>query len=267
MFPLNSATLPRSAEELASALEESFRRVAVVPGKVVSVEGHAYPQLDEIRVTLDGAELNRDAPRPPRAIDEGRPALRVSRLILSGQRMSIEGASVNLSLDAKDVDLHASTDRDGNVVLLLHRAMNGNIDILCAQRDLETLVGRAASHEARKHGVTLEDVKLDIRSVGPRSLEGEVRVRARKMLFNALVKIDARLDVDDNLVAKVSGLKCTGEGGLGAMACGILGPHLERANHREFSLMALPLGEVKLRDVQIAAGENVQITARFGSAV
>jgi hypothetical protein len=43
-------------------------------------------------------------------------------------------------------------------------------------------------------------------------------------------------------------------------------PHLARFNGRDFSLMALPLGEVKLRDLRIAAGHELRVTAEFGHA-
>ena len=70
--------------------------------------------------------------------------------------------------------------------------------------------------------------------------------------------------IDEQLNARLSGLECAGEGTLGTLACGFIAPHLARFNGREFSLMALPLGEVKLRDVRIAAGRELRVTAQFG---
>jgi hypothetical protein len=52
---------------------------------------------------------------------------------------------------------------------------------------------------------------------------------------------------------------------MGGIACGILKPHLEKINGRKFSLMSLPLGEVRLRDVRIAAGHKLSVSAEFGS--
>jgi hypothetical protein len=50
------------------------------------------------------------------------------------------------------------------------------------------------------------------------------------------------------------------------VACGVLKPHLEKLEGRDFPLMSLPLGEVHLRDVRIAVGDKLVVTAEFGSA-
>ena len=55
-----------------------------------------------------------------------------------------------------------------------------------------------------------------------------------------------------------------GAGWLGSLACGVLEPHLAKLNGRSFPLMALPLGEVRLRDVRLAASDKLSVTAEFG---
>jgi hypothetical protein len=50
------------------------------------------------------------------------------------------------------------------------------------------------------------------------------------------------------------------------MACGVLKSHLEKIDGREFPLMSLPLGKIRLRDVQLAVGDRLAVTAQFGSA-
>ncbi|MDQ6655945.1 MAG: hypothetical protein M3Y80_09050, partial [Verrucomicrobiota bacterium] len=67
------------------------------------------------------------------------------------------------------------------------------------------------------------------------------------------------------LNASLSGLTCNGEGAIGSLACGVLQPHLEKVDGRTFPLMALPLGDVRLRDVRLAAGANLSVTAEFGA--
>ena len=94
-----------------------------------------------------------------------------------------------------------------------------------------------------------------------------VQVHARKLFLSATVRISGSMAIDEQLNARLSGLECAGEGTLGTLACGFIAPHLQRFNGRELSLMALPLGEVKLRDVQIAADRELRITAKFGRAV
>jgi hypothetical protein len=49
------------------------------------------------------------------------------------------------------------------------------------------------------------------------------------------------------------------------MACGILKPYLQKFDGREFPLMSLPLGEIRLRDMQLSVGDQLCVTAEFGS--
>ncbi len=59
MFPLYSATFPRTAAELESLLNQSVQRVFSRTTQPVTVREKAYPALAEIRILLDGAELAR----------------------------------------------------------------------------------------------------------------------------------------------------------------------------------------------------------------
>src|SRR5204863_2528275 len=136
----------------------------------------------------------------------------------------------------------------GNVVLMLQSAANGRIEISASTADLEALIAQMAKVEAGRHGVAIDSVQLSLRSNSPRSLSAEVRLRAKKLFVSASLRITGHLDLDDNLNAKISGLDCAGEGAIASIACGILKPHLQRLDGREFPLMSLPLGQVRLRD-------------------
>jgi hypothetical protein len=152
------------------------------------------------------------------------------------------------------------------VLLLLHSAANGHIEISTLTSDLEALIAEVAKTEAAKHGVTIDGVQLLLRSQSSRSLAAEVRLRAKKLFLSASMKITGQLDLDEELNARVSGLDCTGDGAIASVACGVLKPHLQKIDGREFPLMSLPLGEVRLRDVRLAVGDKLSVTAEFGSA-
>jgi hypothetical protein len=92
-----------------------------------------------------------------------------------------------------------------------------------------------------------------------------VHLRAKRLFLRAAVRISGSVAIDEQLNARLCALECAGEGTLGTLACGFIAPHLERFNNREFSLLALPLGEVKLRDVRVAAGNELRVTAEFGN--
>jgi hypothetical protein len=267
MFPLNTAIFPADAAQLAARLNGSLRDVFRLRTDPVTLRELSYPHLAEMNVALDGAKLEGRPPAPPRVSGESVPALSVDSFIASGSRVSVGPAAVDFSLRAKGLNLHRAQDRQGNIVLLLHNAAEGRIEISTSVADLEALIAEVASAEAGKHGVSIDKVQLSLASSGPRSLAAEVRLRGRKLFISASLRITGRVDLDDDLNATLSGLDCTGEGAIASVACGFLKPQLQKLDRRVFPLMSLPLGEVRLRDVRIAAGENLSVTAEFGSAM
>ncbi len=266
MFPLKTNTLPANATDLAQRLNESLRDLFQLPNDPVTVREVAYPHLASLAVSLDGAQLRGQPSTVPSPTGESVPALTVDCFAAKGSHISVGPAAVDFALEAKDVHLHRATDSRGDVVLMLHSAAEGRIEVSASPADLETLIADVAKAEAAKHGVAIDSVRLTLRSNSPRSLAAEVRLRAKKLFLSTSLRITGQIDLDEELNAEISGLDCTGDGAMGGIACGILKPHLEKINGRNFSLMSLPLGEVRLRDVRIAAGEKLSITAEFGSA-
>jgi hypothetical protein len=266
MFPLKTDTLPANATDLARRLNESLRDLFQLPNDPVTVREVSYPHLASLAVALDGAQLRGQPPRVPSPTGESTPALTVDSFTAKGSHISVGPAAVDFALEAKGVHLHRASDSEGNAVLLLHSAADGRIEVSASPADLEALIAEVAKTEAAKHGVAIDSVQLSLRSNSPRSLAADVRLRAKKLFLSTSLRITGQVDLDEELNAKISGLECTGEGAMGGIACGILKPHLEKINGRKFSLMSLPLGEVRLRDVRIAAGDKLSITAEFGVA-
>ncbi len=231
---------------------------------MVSVEDKSYPDLRAIRISLDGAAIiNRPVLINPLGVIE--PALQVEQFEISGSPLLVQGAAIDLNCHAREVSVGQGSGPEGKLLLTLQRAAEGAVEVRVPVANLEELLRTGTKAAASQHGVTIEDVHLDLRSRGARALDLTVNVRARKLFLSATVGISGSADVDEHLIARLSGLNCAGEGPLGSIACGFLSPHLDRYNGREFPLMALPLGEVRLRDVQVSVGSDLQISARFGS--
>lgn len=266
MFPLKTATLPSSAAALQSLLNESLRRVFDIEADPVSVRDASYPTIAEITISLDHARLRSNPPRPQPISGKSSPALQVGRLAVRASDLSIGPATVDLSLSARDVDLVQGKDDGDEIVLSLQNAAQGKIEISAPLADLEKVISEIAKTEAGKHGVTIENVQLMVRQKSGHSLEAEVRLRARKLFMGASIRITGQLDLDEELNAKISGLRCSGDGAIAAVACGVLTPHLQKLDGREFALMSLPLGEVRLREVRLAVTDKLSVTAEFGLA-
>ncbi len=266
MFPLNTEAFPATADELSRRLNDSLRHLFGLTADPVSLQGKSYPQLESLVVSLDGARLPEQPPPKPSPTGTPQPALTIDSFRVTASPFSVGPAQLEFELNAQRVDLRQAKDRDGNVLLLLQNADNGRVEISIAISDLEALIAAVATTEAGKHGVNIDSVQLSLRSRNPRSLAAEVRLRAKKLFVSASLRITAQLDLDDQLNAKLSGLDCTGDGAIASMACGVLKPHLQKLDGREFALMSLPLGEVRLRDVRIAVNDRLSVTAEFGGA-
>ena len=264
MFPLKTEHFPGNAAELKRLLEESVRDLFNLGGDSVELREKAYPHLETLNISLDGARLPDRPPPLPTVSGTPVPALSVDSFRIEGAGMQVGSATIDFNLVAHDLQLHHATDRDGQVLLLLQTAAQGHIETSIATSDLEALIANVARAEAGKHGVNIDSVQLSLRSYGSRSLSAEVRLRAKKLFVSASLRITGQLDLDEQLTAKISGLDCVGDGAIASVACGILKPHLQKLDGREFPLMSLPLGEVRLHDVRITANEKLAVTAEFG---
>ena len=265
MFPLLQREMPVSARELAAALEASLRRVLDIPQDAVVVQG-TYPHVDEIAVDLSGASARANIAPPVFPAGAGKPAITAQHFRLAAHPVTLAGAAVALDMDAHGIVLHQNRGPDDNLFLLLHHADHGRVAISIPEQEVETLIAEVAKSEAGKHGIVIEDVLLNLTSRSSRSLGAELRVQARKLFLRATIRITGQLHIDSQLVARVSGLSCSGDGAIGALVCGVLTPHLQKLQAREFPLMALPLGEVQLHDIRLDTDDGIRVTAEFGAA-
>jgi hypothetical protein len=148
----------------------------------------------------------------------------------------------------------------------MHRAQYGNIRFEISRAAAERMIMKGASKLAEKQGVVVDNAQLELTPRGPRALDGKLTVAAHKLIFHPVLSLAGTFAVSEDLVATVSNLKCHGEGPIAALACAAITPSFSKIERRTFPLSALPLGEMKLRDLAIdAANEQVVVRARFGS--
>ncbi|MEY2498385.1 MAG: hypothetical protein QOD12_1941 [Verrucomicrobiota bacterium] len=267
MLLLKTATFPSSAAELTQLLNESLRQLFEVDAAPVTIRDKSFPHLKEFSIALDGARLRDNSSRPSSTSSGATPAFEVDRLTLNAAALSLGPATVDVSLSARAVQFAQARNGGDEIVLSIEKAADGRIEISALPSDLEALIAKVAKAQAGKHGVTIDKVQLKLRSKTSRSLAAEVRLEARKLFLTASVRITGQLDLDEDLNVRISALDCTGDGAIAALACGVLKPHLQKLDGREFPLMSLPLGEIRLRDVQVILGDKLSVTAEFGSTI
>jgi len=265
MLPLLTKTFPADAAELERLLNASIRKVLITECDPVRVIDRNYPALQDIGINLNGAAIRPNPPGMRVAENAKSPALSAESFSLQGEGISIGQGSINLALQASDVAFNRGEDAEGEIVLWLERAWRGTVEVSAGKSDLEAAIAELAARAADRQGIKIEAVSLSFHQLGVREVEAEINVRAGKLFIAATITLFAELAVDDVMNATVSGLKCSGEGPMGSLACGFLTPHLEKLEGRTFPLMALSLGEIRLRDVRIEVADGLKVRADFGS--
>jgi hypothetical protein len=155
MFPLQRSEFPSTADDFARALSQSIRRFVRVRDDPVYIQESNYPELEELRIVVDGGEIC-TAPFPPPSVSGSKPALRAERMEISGRGISFGGASLDLAMQAREVQLNHGRDREGNLVLLLQSAIEGSVELTISKNDLSCLILGRAGIEAKNMGLALK---------------------------------------------------------------------------------------------------------------
>jgi hypothetical protein len=265
MISLGRKDFPSPRGDLADALDDALHQFVEKPGQIVDLRSRVFPLVDEIRVNLDGAII--DSSPPPLAEAEGETsrAFETSLVTVNGRKISAGGVPLDLRTEMHDVIFDKGFDVNGDAVLVLRRAREGQCVLSASQLELEEAIRRIIGAKARLYGIDLEQVRLAMRARGRRSLAADVQVWAKKFFARAKIDIYAQLDITNDFVVTISQLKCKGDGKLGSFACRTLQPAFQRVLEKSFSLRSIPLGEVQLRDVHVAVADTIDLTVDFGS--
>ena len=261
MLPLAAEKFPATPDELAAALKGGFAaRGVAVPE--VRAEGAVLATLAALRVGLTGARFTRGF--RVTATPAAEPATVVAeRLEIIGSPLDFEGTPLAVRLEAEGAELHfAGEPADG--ALVLADAAGGFVTLTVAHGALEALLHRLAKEAAEKQGVEIKKTKLDLTARGPRALSFRCAVTAKMFVMSADLSLSGNLDVDEQLNARLSGLTLGGDAMIAKLAAGFVRPQLDKLEGRVFPLLALAPGRLKLRDVEIATRDGLEIRAKFG---
>ena len=261
MLPLAAEKFPATPEALAAALTGGFaaRGVAVTG---VCAEGAALGALTALRVELTGARFTRGFRVSARPAAEAATVM-AERLEIIGAPLDFEGTPLEVRVEAERAELRfAGEPADG--ALVLAEAAGGCVSLAVTHGALEALLHRLAREAAEKQGVEIKKTKLELTARGPRALSFRCAVTAKMFVMSADLSLNGHLEVDEQLNARVSGLTLGGDAMITKLAAGFVRPQLDKLEGRVFPLLALAPGEWKLRDVEIAARDGLEVRAKFG---
>lgn len=268
MFPLAGKGFPESADALAESIREALAQVLTLPkgDGAVTAEGGKYPSIKKLKINLDNAALSAKEPPPkPKATGKREPGIAVDQLEVSGKPIKYEQNKLELELKASGVKFDFGRDKKGQPLLVLADAKSGHVQARVTKKDIEALARAAAEMAAKQQGIKVESLEMTLTSEGKRSVAGNVRVKAKKLMVSGVIHVKGKLDIDDELNATVSGLECDGEGMIGSMACGVIKGKLKAYEGKVFPLMTFSLGDITLRDLHIDVKNAVEVSAEFGS--
>jgi hypothetical protein len=259
MLPLQGSSFPTSADALRDALTGGLTKFGLKPREVVATG--AFPKLDELRIDLTGA-----APIERPGVKPGQPLggeIEVSSLSLLGKPITVAGLPLELHLQARDAQLREHSAEGADRILVLQRG-SGNLTIEIGREELRQLLLAAGSKAAQQRGADLKDLQLELTATDPRTLNLRAEVVAKFGFVKATLTLTGHARLDDDLQLHLSDLDVQGSGIAAGLATSFIRPQLEKIQRQPISLSALPLGEVKLRDVRLSTGERIRLEADFG---
>jgi hypothetical protein len=266
MIPLGGDRFPTTPAELADALRTALREVVRLPDEKAAVSA----DTDRLRIDLSGRLVTvREMPKDPAGVGQAQPGPAFQSLEVLAHPLNAEGAKLHFDLTAANVQFNYDRSRTGRPVLTLAAATDGRFAARIAKADLQALVTAKAREAAQAKGITIERLDFDLTQLGPRSVlldaKAAVQTKALFKTVRGTVTFTGRADVDDRLVARLSGLDVAGEGTMVALAVNLVKGRITALEGKELPLATFALGGVRLRDVRLQVGDELTVTAAFGS--
>ena len=265
MFYLAGKTEPSASEEFVKALEGGLREVIQFPvgSQIVTTTG-GYPAFDSLRIDLTGGRLNPSRqPDKPLPAGPAHPGITAKSMQITARPIYVDAGRVTMELTAENVVLQYDKDRTGRVLLMPVSSIGGTLKVEIPKDDLQALVLSRASIAAAQQGAKITSLELELTARTERSLSVNLRVHAKKMMMGGTVHISGQIDLDDQLTARLSQMKCDGEGVAGKIAAGFLTPKIKQVDGRSFPLADKSLNGLHLNDVRITSVNPVRVEAAF----
>jgi hypothetical protein len=137
------------------------------------------------------------------------------------------------------------------------------VDFRVTKDDLRQLVLSGAKQNAQRAAWWVFDVQLNLVAPTSRSLEAEMRVKGLWLLLPTDVTLRARLEIDDQYRALLSGLSIRGNDPGGKLLASVVQGALDKQNNRLTPLATFEGDRIELKGVQIDADEELRIVIRF----
>lgn len=269
-FPLGPGTLPATREELVESMTRGWKLHLRFPegGDVVNTQGGWYPALGSLHIRLSNGivdtnrDLTKDPSLRPSGKVEGRAAVR--DFDLEALPLVEDKAKLNIHITATDARLDLQHDEHGRPMVMLADAKNATFQFQADMADIERVLMMDLNDAAEKYKVKAVKVKLKLEAVNNRSIDVDLRLSTKVLEYvPATMHFQAHVDIDGDMYAKLSHLKCDGDEALGPLITSLIRPGLHKYEGKSRLIFGFPTGDLKLRDVKIQGGDELRVTAIF----
>src|SRR4051812_4830093 len=200
-FPLTGGGMPQSEQALIDAITGGLSgRVKLPAGSATVVaEGGSYPSLHKLTVDLTnaGIDTGRKLPKlkPTGKIESG---VRAERFRFVALPMKVDGANIDLDINARDVKLGLQRDKKGQPILVLAEAKDGQVRCDTTNKDLSRIFQSSANERGKPYGLSVQKAKVTIASDNGHDVRADLRLSSRLLLVPISLHFTARADVDAN---------------------------------------------------------------------
>ena len=262
MLSLSTDRTPTTTPELIEALQHGLKAQGITP-KAVEAIGDAFPALSTLRLDLSDARLTRDC-RPVKPQGEKLATATVERVEILGQPLYFEGTPLSLHLQAQGATAGLYL-QNGSGCLVLENAAAGELTLEVPVAALEAALHRLAVEGGAKQGIEIKQTKVSFTQESAGAVSFRVEVTAKIFVMSATLALTGRLDLDQELNARISGLSLDGDAMIQKLAGGFAKPHLDRLEGRTISLASFTPAGMKVRSVELNADPQLKLQAVFGA--
>jgi len=271
VFPLGDGPLPMSRDALAEALTEGWRRNLRFPegGEIVSTEGGRYPAIGSLNMRLGGGidrddevkEKKHKTPLHPSGKVEARVAVR--NFDLDARPLIFDKAKLDIHISATDARLDMEHDDHGRAMVMLADANDATLQLEATNEDVERMLIQDLNEAVHSYGVYVRKATLKLSAVDDRAIDVDLHLSTRVAYVPAGLHFQAHVDIDSQMNARLSHLKCDGDEAIGPLIMSLVRPGMAKYEGKSRPVFSFPTGQLQLRDVKIQGGENIKIAAHF----
>lgn len=269
VFPLGGGQLPDTRQQLQESLFRGWSRHLRLPDPDAAVQTHGgrYPAIGSLYINLAGAsvkdegEAHREPPLKPTGKVERRVAVRDFRL--DADELEMEKAHIDIHVSAVDARLDMQRDEKGRPMVMLADAKTAAFHFQASNKDIERILVSDLNELTQRYQVTVARADLKLTAENNRSIDLDLHLSTRVAFLPAGLRFTAHVDIDNDMYARLSHLKCEGDEALGPLIVGLIRPGLKKYEGKSRLVFSFPTGQLRLRDVKIQGGEQVKVYAEF----